>query len=253
MKINKIYFSPTGHTKEIIDYVAEYLSDEINYIDLSAPECDFSKYVFDSDDICIFAVPSFGGRVPDIAVRRLNELQGNGNLSIIIATYGNRHYDDTLLELKNTVMGRGFEPFAAIACVCQHSIMKDIAKNRPDKFDFEELKEFSEIIKRHIDKNELEIVDVPGNMPYKDFSGVPFKPFSNDKCIFCKKCANKCPVQAIPFNSPDKTFNEICISCMRCVEICPVKARSLGEENLKIITEKFAPMCKVRKENELFI
>ena len=252
MKINKIFFSPTGSTKKVADIMCGFLSDNVAETDLSSSDYDFDSIVFNEEDICIFAVPSFGGRVPKTAVERIKKLKGNNNRSVLVVTYGNRHYDDTFIELKDVVMECGFKPFAGVASVCRHSIMTDIAKNRPDKFDIEELREFSEIIKRHIDSNNTEVADMPGNRPYRDFGGVPFKPFADEKCISCGKCAKFCPVKAIPLDNPSETVNDLCITCMRCVSICPVSARSLGE-GLKIMTEKFAPMLSGRKENRLFI
>lgn len=48
----------------------------------------------------------------------------------------------------------------------------------------------------------------------------------NDDCIGCTKCAQECPVDAIPF-MPHEVHNidtELCIKCDACRQVCPVDA-----------------------------
>ena len=40
----------------------------------------------------------------------------------MIAVYGNRDYDDTLLEMKDILTERGFTVIAGLAAIAQHSI-----------------------------------------------------------------------------------------------------------------------------------
>ncbi|MFW6277033.1 MAG: NAD(P)H-dependent oxidoreductase subunit E [Prolixibacteraceae bacterium] len=48
----------------------------------------------------------------------------------------------------------------------------------------------------------------------------------NDECIGCTKCAQKCPVDAIPFTPHEKHTidTELCIKCDSCRAVCPVDA-----------------------------
>ena len=253
-RVNLVYFSPTGGSKKIMRYVSSVFNINSMTVDISNPSLDFSKFVASEDEISIFAVPSFGGRVPETFVERIKKTHGNNSKAILISTYGNRDFDDTLLELKNVVKDVGFLPIAAIAAVSKHSIMTDIASTRPDELDKKEIISFAEKIKKHLENIDDNFdLDVPGNFPYKKYNPVPLKPKADNKCILCGACATDCPVGAIPYDTPNITNNELCITCMRCVEICPVGARSIGEENLKMITEKFGPLCEGRKENKLFI
>ena len=119
MKIFQIYFSPTGGVKKIADLISGQWDCEKIDIDLSKPDKDFSGYRFNKDDLCIAAVPTFGGRVPPPATANLQKLNGNGATAILIAAYGNRAYEDALLELKNTVTSAGFFCAAGIAAVAE--------------------------------------------------------------------------------------------------------------------------------------
>ena len=48
----------------------------------------------------------------------------------------------------------------------------------------------------------------------------------NDDCIGCTKCAQKCPVDAIPFQPLEKHMikTDLCIKCDACRQACPVNA-----------------------------
>lgn len=253
-RMNLVYFSPTGGTKKVMRYVSSVFNINTMTVDVSNPKLDFSKFVASEDEISIFAVPSFGGRVPETFIERIRNSKGNNSKSILISTYGNRDFEDTLLELKDVVKEAGFFPVAAIAAVSRHSIMTDIAKERPDELDKKEIISFAEKIKSNLENIDDNFdLEVDGNYPYRKYNPVPLKPKADNKCILCGACATDCPVEAIPYKTPNITNNDICISCMRCVKICPVGARSIGEENLKNMMERFGPLCSGRKENKLFI
>lgn len=97
MSVYSIYFSPTNSTKEIANLVANEVGS-YQEIDLSKKE-DMVDQVFDADDVCVIGVPSYGGRVPGIALERMNKFKGNHAKAILVVSYGNRAFEDTLKEL----------------------------------------------------------------------------------------------------------------------------------------------------------
>lgn len=58
-------------------------------------------------ELCVIAVPVYGGRVAATALQRLQRLKGNGSPAILVVVYGNRDYEDALLELRNTAVQLG--------------------------------------------------------------------------------------------------------------------------------------------------
>lgn len=254
MSIYKIIFSPTGGTDKVADQFVQAFGQETKTIDLTDFTVDFHQISLTEGDICIVAVPSFGGRVPAIAAERLEKIHANGAKAILIVVYGNRAYDDTLLELKTILRNSGFCCAAAVAAIAEHSIMHQYAQGRPDYKDLEELSQFAKQIRQHMEEGRIpDDLALPGSSPYREYHGVPIKPVTKKNCTNCGLCAKKCPVQAIPLTNPSETDYKKCISCMRCVSICPAHSRHVSKILTTIAANKMKKSCSMPKKNELFL
>lgn len=253
MKVYEIYFSPTGGTKKVTDILAKGLSDDIISVDLTKYNIDFNTFEITQNDIAIISVPSYGGRVPSPAIERISKIKGNGASVVLVCVYGNRAYEDTLIELQDIVKKLDFHIIAAITAVAEHSIAHQFATGRPDTYDCKKLLDFaSKISNKFYTKNTIE-PKVHGKYPYKKNSGNIIIPKPNKHCTKCGLCAKECPVQAIDKNYVEKVNNNTCISCMRCVSVCPNSARKVNKLILFIIGLMLKKVCLDKKEYELFI
>jgi len=254
MNITQIVFSPTGGTQKIADIISCADKNSITKIDISDPNFDCAE--IEKNSIAVIAVPSFGGRVPHAAVERIRKIKGNAAKCIIICVYGNRAYDDTLLELSDTAEESGFIVIAAVAAVAEHSIVRRFACGRPDEKDKKQLEAFAQKIFDKINNGSMEFtskISIPGQRPYKEYGGVGFVPKAGKNCAGCGLCAPKCPVSAISKDSIKTADSAKCISCMRCVSLCPHSARQVNKVMLSAASLALKKACSARKENELFM
>lgn len=253
MKLYNIVFSPTGGTQKVAALLAKALGGEATPLDLTDSQQDFAAIPLSQQDVAIIAVPSYGGRVPAVAVKRLAELNGQGARAVLVCVYGNRAYEDTLVELADTARQAGFRVIAAVAAVAEHSIARQFAAGRPDAADAQRLTAFAEQIQGKLSAGDLTEPNLPGNRPYKKAGGAGMVPKATKACNRCGVCAAKCPVQAIPKDDPAKVDEKACISCMRCVAVCPQGARKVNPLLLSAAGLMLKKACAERKECELFL
>lgn len=252
MKYVQIIFSPTGGTQKVAQAITkDWLAVET--VDLSMPGTDYAKAVFQAGDVALIAMPSFGGLAPQIALDRLGKIKANGAKCIHAAVYGNRAYEDTLVQMEDAAEKCGFQVVAALSAVAEHSIMHQYAAGRPDRADDAQLAAFTKRIDEKLQSGDLKKPSIPGNRPYKKPGGVGLVPKAGSACTQCGLCAQQCPAQAIDPKTPGATDGKRCISCMRCVRICPRKARKVNGAMVSVAALAIKKACSERKENELFI
>ena len=226
------HFSPTGGTKKVADAITAGF--DIPVVEKDLTKADFSATVGENDAL-MAVLPVYAGRVPQISLERLATLKGNGQKAVAVVVYGNREFEDALLETRDALETNGFRVVAAAAFIAEHSIVRSIADGRPDGSDVTLCRQFAADVMAKAD--DAVAVRVPGNIPYKELKPSAFHPTASESCVKCGACARQCPVGAIPMDDPSQTNNEICINCMRCVEVCPQKCRALPDSFLSMITQ----------------
>ena len=226
------HFSLTGGTKKVADAIAAGFNTPVEEMDLT--KADTSVTLGEHDGL-MAVLPVYAGRVPQIALERLAALKGNGQKAVAVVVYGNREFDDALLETKDALEANGFHVIAAAAFIAEHSIVRSIAAGRPDAEDEAICRQFAADVMAKAD--DAAPVQLPGNSPYKELKPSAFHPAASETCVKCGACAARCPLGAIPLDDPSQTNNDLCINCMRCVQACPQQCRALPDAFLSMITQ----------------
>ena len=235
--IVEITFSPTGGTKKVADQISCYLGNITNTVNLIRHDVSFSDVAVPSDSLAVIAAPVFEGVIPDTAIERIKEIQGNHANCVVIAVYGNRAYDDGLIQLK------------------EHSIMRQFGSGRPDAEDSKELRKFAEEILEKLSSEKELSTDyfVPGSHEYKRLGNLNVVPKASASCTGCGKCADACPTGAINKNNIRTGDSSKCISCMGCIAACPKGIRKLNPVFLAAASLKMKDLLSGRKPNEIFL
>ncbi len=244
-----IYFTATNTTWRVMEALGAEAQNSLN-ITLSRPADEALS--FSEEDMVYIGFPVFGGRVPSIVLERLQALQGNGCQVVVVAVYGNRHYDDAIREMEAFAQRHNCRVVASVAAVAQHSIVNTIATGRPDATDLRRLAQIRASIEMRREEGLLKAMPLRPEESYKEYRQMPVVPQTSEDCVLCGMCARECPVQAITVNEACATDAGKCILCMRCVAVCPALARQLPAPALQAVTDHIQSRCVERREAELF-
>ncbi|MBR4975226.1 MAG: EFR1 family ferrodoxin [Bacteroidales bacterium] len=270
-----LYFSPTRTTKRVVCAIAaetaKILGLPFSEIDITTPAQREKAISFTENDLVIFGAPVYIGRMPNLISPFFKTINGNGALGIPVAVYGNRAYDDGLIELRDIMAEDRFRLIAAAAFVGEHTFSYILGGGRPDTKDLEIAKKFAAKIAekvRSIDNSpeEPDTIGVPGtSFPYSGF----YKATDTDKksvdirkvlpktdvtkCTQCGECARICSMGAISISDCQEITGK-CIKCGACIKRCPQGAKYFDDpqylSHLKLLEDKFSGK---RCEPELFI
>lgn len=242
--ITAAWFSGTGTTEKVVRSLAEQLSACLGApaeaFDWTTPDARREERCFGPGELVIWGVPTYAGRVPNVLLPYLTEkIRGSGALAVPVVLFGNRNFDDALIELRDLLEKDGFRTVAAAAFAGEHSFSRVLGRGRPDSADMTLLHAFAQKTAQKIaalqEAPPLPVA-VAGQTPLRpyytprDRAGTPInilkvKPKTDmTKCTRCGLCASLCPMGSIDRNDPSLVTG-ICIKCCACVKKCPAGAK----------------------------
>lgn len=256
MSMTQIYFSPAGTTEKAARCFTQEFQKEADTVNL-LEDSSSTERCFGPEDFLLVALPVYAGRIPSLCAERLSHLAGDRTPAAAMVVYGNREYEDALLELCDLLKERGFAVVGAGAVVGRHCIFPKVASQRPDEKDEELIREFARTCREKLSAGGSPALadQVPGNRPYKELKKSAMIPFTDaDKCIECGTCEKLCPVQAILPEALTATNPEKCISCTACIYACPAQARQFQGDGYQKASDAFFQAYGVQeKELEFFL
>lgn len=247
--VHAVYFSPTGTTRTVVLLTAQVISKDLDLPsavhDFTTPPGRKGVLSFGPEDLVIIGLPVYAGRLPNLLLPYLNTLQGGGATAIPLVLFGNRAYDDGLLELGLLLEKQGFHLLAAAAFVGEHAFSDLLGAGRPDRRDLRAIRRFAadaaEKIKGGAPRRSIWALlgEEPRDLkPYytpRDRAGHPInilkvKPqLDPAKCIDCGRCVTLCPMGSIDPEDVSR-IPGVCIKCGACIKGCPAGARYIDDE-----------------------
>ena len=286
MMIKKIWaasFSPTGGTEHIVSLLAEEMGKclklPVHKISFTLPDERKKSCTFTEEDLLILGTPVYAGRIPNKILPDVDRsFEGKGTLAVAVSVFGNRNYDDGLMELALLLENHGFCVAAAAAAAARHAFSDDIGAGRPDKQDEKELRVFArraaEKIKEFSGKEKIvsgnksscgvSALQITGHNPVGPYytplraDGQPAKflkakPVTDENlCNRCGTCAQVCPMGSISREAPS-VVNGICIKCQACIRACPTQAKHFEDEDFLSHVEMLREHYTRRAANAFFL
>lgn len=253
--IHVVFFSPTRTTRTTLEAIAAGSGCHAGItLDLTR-EAPTELPRFGTDDLVMVGMPVHAGRLPALAVERFQEIKGRGAGGVPVVVYGNRHYDDALIELYDLCREQGFRPVAAAAFLGEHSFSTTalpLSPGRPDSADLEKAAAFG----TKLGHAEQILETVPGIRPYKERMQPTGSATSVDDaaCTQCGSCIELCPTGGMHLTATAAEADpDHCIWCMACERFCPADARSLTHEKVKGSAQKLNDLFSERREPEIYL
>ncbi len=246
MSFTLLTFSPTGQSKACALAVAKATKQKFLEIDVTH-FIQRAKPLALADTTLIVAYPVYGGRVPHLFAEYLKEMVTCTNCkALVIASFGNRAFEDALVEMEDLLLGKGVPLIGAASIGCQHSYTDKVGSKRPDIEDFQILDRLAVYL-----NGETKTVHPPGNRPYKrdmPLADPPYMPQPKDMTHpIDSHCYRVCPTGCLA-----KADASLCIHCCACIQ---VSNSNLGMDNpwFAQFTRHLEETCQQRVDSELYL
>ena len=262
-QLHLVYFSPTGSTRQIMRRIAEGATAAAPGLVIEEHDCTLpternKERRFTEADWVIFGMPVYYGRIPapfhapQGGPERFPKWQGKNTSAAHVVVYGDRAYDDALLELKSMGEGCGFVSMGSAAFVAQHSLNPQLGACRPHAEDMKAQLEFGKQLAHKmftLQGQRVPPYTVPGNSPHKAYGSSPFIPETDTTlCMSCGICAACCPTQCIDQDNFATVRPQDCLCCRACIKYCPADSRKLAPALAEQFEQRMGMLLQMVRE-----
>ncbi len=181
-----------------------------------------------------------------------------------VVLFGNRNYDDALMELSQLLTADGFTCTGGGAFVGEHSFSRTLGAGRPNEADQAEMDAFADRLAAKLRAGNTVAVTVGGCDPIRpyytprDRHGNPInilkvKPKTDmTLCGGCGWCAAHCPMGSIDPTDVSQV-NGVCIKCCACVKGCPTGAKYFDDPGYLYHKSELEEVYARPAKNEVFL
>lgn len=267
--VRALYYSATGNTRKLTVAAAESASASLGVpmsaVDFTLPSAREGALAFSSDEVAVIGFPTYRSKLPlHICDDLASKVRGDSTPAIVIVSYGNRSYADSVAQLVSVLKRNGFVPVAAAAYPSRHAYSDLVGAGRPDADDLRDAEGFAgeacRIITAGISGRTLEVPGDPDAPLYVPL-GEDGKPVSflharpkvyTELCNRCGRCADLCPLGSIDRKDPEVTHGD-CFKCQACIRGCPSGARFFDDPQFVSHVRQLESLYTERKEIEHFL
>lgn len=235
-----LYFSGTGNSKYVADFLADRLEDET--VSLGEVLKNDLPLTFSSEKPFVWIAPIYAWRFPKAVDELFKKAYFSGNQKIyFVATMGGDSGNCHEICKKRTEQkGMIYGGFADIVMPDNYfggfSIENDSDMVKIVKAAHPAIEKTADTIAKGSFLNLREKTSLAGiksglvNFGFSKFMIANIKFTVNGSCTGCGECERLCPVNNISMDNGKPIFSDKCMSCYSCIHRCKNKAINLGKK-----------------------
>ena len=233
-----IYFTGTGNSKFVADYLADKLNDTV--VSMNEILKNKGKLVCESHTPYIIVAPIYAWRLPNAVEELLKntELLGNKNVYCVATMGENSGNADKYIEKIITDKEMNFTGFIGVPMQNNYLLMDKMPDTETVyKQIYSIIPKLDTIVSKIKNSEKLYKDDktpLPSlmsgliNWGFNNFMLKNQKYTVNSSCMLCGNCVSLCPTGNISIVENNISFDTNCMACFACLHICPTQAINIA-------------------------